>query len=52
MLDLSNIPVEPTITIINLDGGEFLDIKSDGKIDTWPENMTCAVFDKLLFDLI
>ena len=85
MIDLNNIPVEPTITILNPDGselittnnittffyirleikknklkgykvrtddGELWDIKSDGRIDTWPENMTCAVFDKLLHDLL
>lgn len=85
MIDLNNIPIEPTITILNPDGselittnnvttftwirleikknslkgyrvrtddGELWDIRSDGKIDAWPENMTCAVFDKLLMNLI
>ena len=85
MIDLNNIPVEPTITILNPDGselittnnvttffyirsevkknclkgykvrtddGELWNIKSDGKLDTWPDNMTSAVFDKLLCDLI
>lgn len=85
MIDLNNIPVEPTITILNPDGselittnnvttffyirseikknclkgykvrtddGELLNIKSDGKLDTWPDNITSAVFDKLLVDLI
>ena len=85
MINLKNIPVEPTITILNPDGselittnnvttffyirseikknslkgykvrtddGELLDIRSDGKLDTWPDNMTSAVFDKLLADLI
>lgn len=85
MIDLNNIPVEPTITIINPDGtelittnnvttffyirseikknklegykvrtddGELWNISSNGKIDTWPENMTCVVLDKLLIGLI
>lgn len=85
MIDLNNIHVEPTITILNPDGselittnnittffyirseikknslkgykvrtddGELCDIKSDGKLDIWPDNMTSAVFDKLLLELI
>ena len=85
MIDLNNIPVEPTITILNPDGSElittnnittFFYIRSEikknslkgykvrtddgnlyeidqcGRISEWPENMTCAVFDKLLADLI
>lgn len=85
MINLNNIPIEPTITILNPDGselittnnvttftwirleikknslkgykvrtdnGELWDIRSDGKIDAWPENMTCTVFDKLLMNLI
>ena len=85
MIDLNNIPVEPTITILNPDGselittnnittffyirseikknslkgykvrtddGELWNIKSDGKLDIWPDNITSAVFDKLLRDLI
>ena len=85
MIDLNNIPVEPTITILNPDGGELIttnnvttffyirseikknslkgykvrtddgelwNIKSDGKLDTWPDNITSTVFDKLLRDLI
>lgn len=85
MIDLNNIPVEPTITILNPDGSELIttnnittffyirseikknslkgykvrtddgkiwDIKSDGKLDAWPDNITSAVFDKLLTDLI
>jgi hypothetical protein len=85
MIDLNNIPVEPTITIVDpngndvittnnvttlfyirseikknslkgykvrTDGGELWDIKSNGKIDTWSDNMTGSVFDKLLADLI
>jgi len=84
-INLNNIPIEPTITILNPDGselittnnvttffyirseikknclkgykvrtddGELWDIRSNGKIDTWTKNMTCAVFDKLLHDLI
>lgn len=85
MINLSNIPVEPTVTVLNPDGselittnnvtaltwirleiknnqlngykvrtdnGKLLDIKSNGKIDAWSENMTGSVFDKLLMDLI
>ena len=85
MIDIANIPVEPTITIVDPNGndvittnnvttftwirleikknklkgykvrtddGELWDIRSNGKIDTWPENMTCTVFDKLLHDLL
>lgn len=85
MIDLNDIPVEPTITILNPDGselittnnittffyirseikknslkgykvrtddGELWNIKSDGKLETWPDNMTSAVFDKLLAELI
>ena len=85
MINLNNIPDEPTVTILNPDGselvttnnvtaftwirleikknklkgykvrtddGKLLDIRSNGKIDTWPENMTCAVFEKLLTELI
>jgi hypothetical protein len=85
MIDINNIPVEPTITIVDPNGndvittnnvttffyirneikknslkgykvrtddGEFYDIKSDGRLDTWPDNMTSAVFDKLLAELI
>ena len=85
MIKLSNIPVEPTVTVLNPDGselittnnvtaltwirleiknnqlngykvrtdnGKLLDIKSNGKIDAWSENMTGSVFDKLLMDLI
>lgn len=85
MIDINNIPVEPTVTIFNPDGselittnnvttftwvrleikknklsgykvrtddGELWDIRSNGKIDAWPENMTCAIFDKLLHDLL
>lgn len=85
MIDINNIPVEPTITILNPDGSELIttnnvttfswirleikknslegykvrtddgmlyDIKSSGKIDAWPENMTGTIFDNLLMDLI
>lgn len=85
MIDLNNIPVEPTITILNPDGselittnnittffyirseikknsltgykvrtddGNFYEIDSHGRISEWPDNMTSAVFDKLLTDLI
>lgn len=85
MIDINNIPVEPTVTIFNPDGselittnnvttftwvrleikknklsgykvrtddGELWDIRSNGKIDAWPENMICAIFDKLLHDLL
>lgn len=85
MIDLNNIPVEPTITILNPDGSELIttnnvttftwirleiknnqlsgykvrtndgklwDIRSNGKVEAWSENMTCAVFDKILMDLI
>lgn len=84
-INFDNMPVEPTITIIDPNGkelittnnvttftwirleikknklkgykvrtgdGELWDIRSNGKIDTWPENMTCAVFDKLIVELI
>ena len=84
-INFDNMPVEPTITIIDPNGkelittnnvttftwirleikknklkgykvrtddGELWDIRSNGKIDTWSENMTCAVFDKLLVELI
>lgn len=85
MINLNNIPVEPTVTVLNPDGSELittnnittltwirleiknsklsgykvrtndgvlLDIRSNGKIDAWPENMTGFVFDKLLMNLI
>lgn len=85
MIDLNNIPVEPTVTILNPDGselittnnvttftwirleiknkklsgykvrtndGELWEIRSNGKIEAWPENMTCSIFDKLFVDLI
>lgn len=81
MIDLNNIPVEPTITILNPDGSELIttnnittffyirveikknaligykirtddgslyEIDSRGRISEWPDNMTSAVFDKLL----
>lgn len=37
---------------VRTDDGELWDIKSNGKIDTWPDNITGSVFDKLLADLI
>ena len=84
-INLNNIPVEPTITIINPDGSELIttnnvttffyirseikknalsgykfrtddgnvyDIDSKGRIAEWPDNITSAVFDKLLASLI
>ena len=84
-INFDNLPVEPTITIVDPNGndvittnnvttffyirseikknclkgykvrtddGELWDIRSNGKIDTWPDNMTSAVFDKLLRDLL
>lgn len=85
MIDINNIPAEPTITILNPDGSELIttnnvttfswirleikknslegykvrtddgmlyDIRSNGTVEAWPENMTCAVFDKILIGLI
>lgn len=85
MINVNNIPVEPTTTILNPDGtelittnnvttftwirleiknkklsgykvrtddGELWEIMSNGKIESWPENMTCSVFDKLFADLV
>lgn len=37
---------------VRTDDGELWDIRSSGKIDAWPENMTSAVFDKLLLELL
>lgn len=37
---------------VRTDDGELWDIRSNGKIDTWPDNMTSAVFDRLLLELI
>lgn len=37
---------------VRTDDGELWDIMSNGKIVAWPENMTGAVFDKLLHDLL
>lgn len=84
-IDLTNIPVEPTVTILNPDGselittnnvtaftyirceikrnhlegysirtasGEVISIKSNGKVEVWTDEITGAIFDKLLIDLI
>lgn len=37
---------------VRTDDGELWDIRSNGKIDTWPDNMTSAVFDRLLLELL
>ena len=37
---------------VRTDDGELWDIRSNGKIDTWPDNMTGAVFDRLLLELL
>ena len=85
-IDLNNIPVEPTITVLNPDGTELIttnnpatlqyirlqikqqklegytiltrenrviEIKSNGKLEVWPENeIPGEIFDKLTIALI